>query len=547
MISDTPAPLVLGHEYIPTRQPYSANIKELFGATIAHQELLEATLKHIDDIAVHLFYPPQRHGEPTPSTALTALQATYGSSKVLGYYYPDLPGLVRTNKYVMLCGGFLSSQFAQLRSATGATFPICCIQHCCHASSRSVFPEALYSLLASMPGDVLVTTSAAAKQFIDALQETLSSYVWERLNVPVTLRGEIVHLPLGVDVDALAPLNKSMCRDILGISEEKIVLLSVTRIDDEFKADLEPLLITVSRLLRDHEDILLLLAGRDGDPGYGGYIRGVIRNLEISDHVTIVPNFPHFTKRMLYSAADVFVTVSDNVQETFGLALLEAMASGLPIVAPAWSGFRELVSDNVTGFLVPAYWPPESAEFISGSAMFYLDKFAEKHIAQRTVIDLEALLNRIALLVSNSELRHTQGKAARARVRTEFSLTSVIKRYDALWRCQCADASRTSRTESKPLLFNFDCLYRHFANSVFPMDRPLAPTEDCSLLLQRLFRRGQRLPFGLQSAAIVDILEACEAKGRSTRELLEAGIAPKLDIVLWLIKKGYLCPNSALG
>ena len=44
-----------------------------------------------------------------------------------------------------------------------------------------------------------------------------------------------------------------------------------------------------------------------------------------------------------YAAADIFVSLSDNIQETFGLTPVEAMAAGLPVVASDWDGYRETI------------------------------------------------------------------------------------------------------------------------------------------------------------------------------------------------------------
>ena len=44
----------------------------------------------------------------------------------------------------------------------------------------------------------------------------------------------------------------------------------------------------------------------------------------------------------LYHAADVFLTLSDNLQETFGLTVIEAMTAGLPVVANDWNGYKSL-------------------------------------------------------------------------------------------------------------------------------------------------------------------------------------------------------------
>ena len=61
-------------------------------------------------------------------------------------------------------------------------------------------------------------------------------------------------------------------------------------------------------------------------------------------------------KRQALAAADVAVSLVDNAQETFGLAVAEAMAAGLPLVASDWSGYRDLVRDGIDGYLIPSAW-----------------------------------------------------------------------------------------------------------------------------------------------------------------------------------------------
>ena len=61
-------------------------------------------------------------------------------------------------------------------------------------------------------------------------------------------------------------------------------------------------------------------------------------------------------KRHALAAADVAVSLVDNAQETFGLAVAEAMAAGLPLVASDWSGYRDLVRDGIDGYLIPSAW-----------------------------------------------------------------------------------------------------------------------------------------------------------------------------------------------
>ena len=50
-----------------------------------------------------------------------------------------------------------------------------------------------------------------------------------------------------------------------------------------------------------------------------------------------------------WSSADIFCSFADNIQETFGLTPIEAMACGLPCVVSDWNGYKETVRDQVDG------------------------------------------------------------------------------------------------------------------------------------------------------------------------------------------------------
>ena len=52
----------------------------------------------------------------------------------------------------------------------------------------------------------------------------------------------------------------------------------------------------------------------------------------------------------VYAASDVFISLSDNIQETFGITPIEAMASGLPVIVSDWDGYRHSVRDGIDGF-----------------------------------------------------------------------------------------------------------------------------------------------------------------------------------------------------
>lgn len=64
----------------------------------------------------------------------------------------------------------------------------------------------------------------------------------------------------------------------------------------------------------------------------------------------------------ILSSLDVFVSASHS--EAFGLAIVEAMAAGAPVVATATAGAREILTDEVTGRLVPVGAPAKMAAAI---------------------------------------------------------------------------------------------------------------------------------------------------------------------------------------
>jgi D-inositol-3-phosphate glycosyltransferase len=85
-----------------------------------------------------------------------------------------------------------------------------------------------------------------------------------------------------------------------------------------------------------------------------------VRQLGIGAQVHFVGAVPHGRVPALYRQADVCVVPSRH--ESFGLVALEAMASGLPVIATRTGGLQVTVLDEVTGFLVPPDEPGKMAQ-----------------------------------------------------------------------------------------------------------------------------------------------------------------------------------------
>jgi 1,2-diacylglycerol 3-alpha-glucosyltransferase len=164
------------------------------------------------------------------------------------------------------------------------------------------------------------------------------------------LLGEGVTTPMtvvsaGVPAVAPAPYARERIRMELGLPPDVHLLLYTGRLVREKRLDF--LLRALAPVCRGGE-VRLCLAG-------GGHIERRLRDLAallgIADQVLFAGWIPHDQIADYYAAADLFVLPSTT--ETMGVVLVEAMMQGLPCVAVERYGPREIVTDGVTGLLVP--------------------------------------------------------------------------------------------------------------------------------------------------------------------------------------------------
>lgn len=102
------------------------------------------------------------------------------------------------------------------------------------------------------------------------------------------------------------------------------------------------------------------------------YVKGLLRFLSQHPNLSNSVLWTPATTRVasLYSAADVYITNSQGLGETFGRVTIEAMAFGLPVLGTDAGGSREIIEDNVTGLLHPV--GREGTQVLSENIMFLL-------------------------------------------------------------------------------------------------------------------------------------------------------------------------------
>lgn len=162
-------------------------------------------------------------------------------------------------------------------------------------------------------------------------------------------------VPLGTDLNRFAPASraeKEQLRKQLGVTQPFCVLYAGRLIPRKGVN----VLIRAVAILQQKHPVQLLIAGK-GPPSYVRKLRRLADRKQVQ--ATFCGQIAHERMERLYRAADCIVCPSQK-HEAFGLVNVEAMASGLPVIASDNGGIREIIQTGNEGYLVYAYDKPES-------------------------------------------------------------------------------------------------------------------------------------------------------------------------------------------
>jgi alpha-maltose-1-phosphate synthase len=308
------------------------------------------------------------------------------------------------------------------------------------------------------PWDALICTSAAVKTTVERVLTAWSEYLAQRTGGKPEILVKLPIIPLGVDCSAfpqgVEALNtRRQQRQELGISPGDIVVLFVGRLTFSAKAHPVPMYIALERAAQQTKaKIHLIQAGWIEDPREEPDFKHSAQVFCPSVNTIFVDGRNSEIRVNIWSAADVFMSLSDNIQETFGLTPIEAMANGLPAIVSDWNGYKESVRHEIDGFRIPTLIPPP--ESCLDLAINYLDGSLNwptymGHTSLATVVDIDACTRALCQLIADSELRKRMGENARQRVREIYDWKIVIAAYEDLWR-ELAEI-RLAAPESAPL------------------------------------------------------------------------------------------------
>jgi len=324
-----------------------------------------------------------------------------------------------------------------------------------HALAYSDYLDSFFVpllLARSQPYDAVVCTSRTAQSAVSNLLALCAEGVAEqRGGASPRFEGQLPVIPLGVDTDLYRPRDVPDVRHQLDVPLDAFVLLWLGRLSPATKADLFPL-IRAYRWLRERNperETLLALVGSDPE-GYGSHLEAYAAACGVGSCVRVERTTPQVPVHLWYSAADVFVSPVDNLQESFGLAAIEAMASGVPQVLSDWDGHRDTVAHGETGFRVRTYWAACDEGAVAHWAVSGDSAVPAALLAQTVACDLGELVGYVEHLLRSPDLRSAMGAASRARALAEFAWPGIVARHVECWRALAEHARRCVPPAPRP-------------------------------------------------------------------------------------------------
>ena len=144
-------------------------------------------------------------------------------------------------------------------------------------------------------------------------------------------------------------------------------------------------------------------------------------------------------RQTAWAGADVFCSLSDNIQETFGIVPIEAMAAGLPVVVSDWDGYKDTVRDGVDGFRIPTLMPQAGlGGDLANRHALEIDTYDMYcgHTCSLVAVDVPAAAAAFEKLFNSPELRRQMGEAGQKRAQQVYDWKTIIGQYEALWATQ---------------------------------------------------------------------------------------------------------------
>ena len=417
-------------------EAYTTSGPKLMGRNAAGESFLRGFLSYSQTDAFEVLVQRPEHAQHFAN----AVQSVGRKEPVKAVDKSSLAALAQAG--VVYFPGPGIDEHAYQRAAYGhAAWSLCGITH---TTSSAGAMDALANLITApvQPWDAVICTSTAVKDNVSRLLQAQVDYLKGRLGMTALVLPQLPVIPLGIHtVDfAYTADQKAAARTALGVPSDALVVLFMGRLS--FHAKAHPLAMYQA---------LELAAKSTGKPVVlvecGWHANTFIQKAYADAAQLACPSVRVLTldgrkaedRQTAWAGADVFCSLSDNIQETFGIVPIEAMAAGLPMVVSDWDGYKDTVRDGVDGFRIPTLMPQAGL----GGDMAHrhaleIDTYDMYcgHTCSLVAVDVPAAAAAFEKLFNNPELRRQMGEAGQKRAQQVYDWKPIIGQYEALWATQ---------------------------------------------------------------------------------------------------------------
>ncbi len=401
--------------------------QKIMGRQSAGKSFIKGLAKNYPDRAIHalgthkqsaqnLF--DQLRGDGHQGPVVWSSLPSFASAEQVGTLYYPAPPL---------------SELAHARNQNNpGSFSIMGVTHT--LSSHSAIDQISSLVLPPFqPWDALICTSTAAQTMIKQLHEETREYWAKTTGAHKFVDIQLPVIPLGINTDDFGCTDeqKKAARQSLGIAPDEVVFLFAGRLTFHAKANPAPMYQALQKISGKHK-VVCLEAGIFPNEG--------VQNAYITAQMQLAPKVKFIWAdgnqedkyKKAWQAADVFVSLADNIQETFGITPLEAMASGLPVVVSDWDGYKDTVPHEEVGFRIPTCMAPaghgvELALKHQLGVVNYDTYIGSASLA--TVVDPVQLQIAFQTLASQKNFRIEMGRKAQLLTKEKYDLKHILKRY----------------------------------------------------------------------------------------------------------------------
>jgi glycosyltransferase involved in cell wall biosynthesis len=548
---------------------FDANRRQVMGRQVAGASFLEGLVRHGDIDALHAIAQGENaKANLKADVDRAAKRRTHPgtvSAQIIGQ--ADLTAVSRIGT-LFNPDPNLGTHARRRRHIGQRKYSICGITHTV-SSHGAIDLIADYLTEPVQPWDALICTSTSVRSAVERTIALQADYLEARLGVRPKNLAQLPVIPLGVDAGKFAALGddserRAALRSRLGIEDGDLAVLFFGRLAIHAKAHPYPMLLAMQRA---HEKLSrspnaprlhFIFTGQFPTEGIAVAMRDM--------PAVVCPDVPvHFLDGAdpdlasgSWAAADLFMSLSDNIQESFGITPIEAMAAGMPCIVSDWDGYKDTVIDGEVGFRAPTTVPPVGGGQVFARSYHLGTSTYDRYIggaSQVTAVSVDAAAEAVAILARDPERLRAMGQAARARAMAKYDWGRIIPAYQELWSELAA--RRSSADESAPpdsaapvpnrvdpfLMFHEHATY------------PLKATKPIRLIdagaLERILSLSTNT-FALDFVngqsfleRIIALLEKRDAYGLPApnlmechRELADVGLSILARAVLWLAKYG---------